>query len=250
MGFSLRILLTIVCLLTCTGSTNMAQIVSNPDNPFSTFNQRVYEARNNSPAAVKKMVDDVFDVFSGLDLPAVSPLRDRTYRAEMAYRQGKGPLVSEAGLARAVDNIADRMNAPSWVRTNQAQLHLFRTITKRNVPQLIGLSKNPNRSLDFSDQMSPAEAMLIVVHLAFNKTFDVNLQVPADEWVRRMLAEASARNRGKLEAHEFSSRSKKLPAVSRSISDAFDGISQGLTDDRSAVSKAAGEFLTTLGFPR
>src|SRR5258708_8678356 len=125
-----------------------------------------FAARTNELGDVRALTDTILDRFAIVSMPKEQPLRDRIARAEYSFRRGIQRPVSEQDAVAAMNQMARYALAPEWARTNVAQIHLFRTMLKPEVPQLVGtlpLDRTKTRQpyWAISDKMSPAEAVFV-----------------------------------------------------------------------------------------
>jgi hypothetical protein len=212
-----------------------------PPNGFRDLNDAAFAARTNELREIRVLTDTILDRFAIISMPKDQPLRDRIARAEYGFRRGLQRPISEQDAVAALNQMARYALAPEWARTNLAQIHLFRTMLKPKVPQLVGQlpvepAKDRHPYWTISDKMSPAEAVFVVTYLARGKIFSPEYQVGPDEWVdniRRMMT-------GRTEKPSVVPFATLLsPEMTRLLHIA----EHGLTNYSSGVSVTANDFL-------
>lgn len=114
--------------------------------------------------------------------PVGPSVRRRVATAELAYRQRTQRGVTDGDLVAAVNRGAARYWAPSFVRTNDAQVVLLRQQLDAVVPQLQGLSSEGQYERQ-GQRLSPAHATFILMFLITQKVSNGAYQVDAGTWV-------------------------------------------------------------------
>ena len=147
---------------------------------FQVLNDKSIAARKHDKAAIRALTEEIINRNGGAYIPLGHSLRNRIFQAEHGYQRGTHKSVSEREVADAMNALVDEVGAPDWARTNVSQLHLLRTLLKPHVPSLVGTRQSSGRPLDFSDEMSPAEATFVLLLLANNKISNTDYQIGPD----------------------------------------------------------------------
>jgi hypothetical protein len=214
---------------------------------LEVVNDAALESRTDQLREVKLLTDTIFDRFAFVPVPPDQPLRDRIAAAELAYRRGSHKAITEAQAVKAMNQLARFAMAPEWARTNEAQIHLFRTMLKPYVPQLVG--REPFQKLGqppwaISDAMSPAEALLVTMYLATGKVLSPEYQIGPNEWVQYMRRLTNGTEKA------ADSTRARVSKVDPEIALFKDIVEFGLRDRNSEISSQANEFLDMLGIKR
>lgn len=142
------------------------------------IDERAIVARVDSPDSVRFLVNEIFDrsAFS----QAAASLRDRLFRAELAFRRGEHRAVIEDDLVAAVNRQADAFGAPSYVTTSTEQVRLFRRFMRRLMPHIGSME---GKQTGIESAMSPSEAILVITLLGYQKMTNPEYRVEASSWV-------------------------------------------------------------------
>jgi hypothetical protein len=200
---------------------------------FEIVDGAAFAAHANDKEAVEALVDAVFDRL----LPGTlcsSPFRRRVADAELRFRQGRRPSISEIQLSAIANEVLVAGGAPTWARTSVAQLHLLRELLRPELPRFIGTVAS---EYHLSDQMSPVEIAFVALELGNGMTHGPEeFRDGPDNWVERTRARLSA------PAPLYPSR---YVLIVRSGAD----VEGELARNDSAASRYVHQFLNRLGFP-
>lgn len=157
----------------------------------SRINQKAALVNSGDETQIRQLADEVFKSFEIDQAPAAitESLKDRLVRAEVNYRSGRGKPVSEFGIVRMINMLADTLGAPNYAKTNVFEVrrlemnflpYLSQLIGKKpdgetNGPKPLGSSINPT--------LSPLEAVTIAGLLIQQKRFNPAYQMTQQEWV-------------------------------------------------------------------
>jgi hypothetical protein len=217
---------------------------------FALVNEKAVVARNGDELAARALIDEILDHFSPVLIPSESSVRNRMSHAESEFRRGLRKPVPELHAMIATNELFGKTGM-SWGRTNLEQLRLFRTMLKPLLPQVIGavpLQKKRGPPWELSDQMSPAEAILVTFYLARGKLSMPEYQVDPDQWVRTMREETARVGTSKKGERSLGSPpSLRRTVVKADRSAALHAIEQGLADPKSEVFRQVEAFLEWLG---
>ena len=170
-----RFSIWVACLLSLT-LVGMAH-AQNPNSsgmPLGHVEEKAKKAKKGDKASVREFVDEMLD--RSLLKGAPSSVRDRITAAEDAYRRRHHPPIREDEFSNAINKLVDDFKAAPHMKTNKAQVRRFRKLMTHMVPNAISSTGN--------DEMSPAEAVLIGLHLGAQKWQNADYAVSPDEWVR------------------------------------------------------------------
>lgn len=109
---------------------------------------------------------------------------DRVVQAEAAYRNGMHAPIHEADIVKAVNNLANTVGAPAWVRTNQPEVRKVRMRLLAAYPRLIGSQEPPDENGHYkalSENMRPVEAAYIAICLLYQKHYNADFQFTDEE---------------------------------------------------------------------
>src|SRR5437867_566159 len=159
-----------------------AQVTPAPRHRIATdfVEETAKAATDDDPRSVRRFVDEIFNRSMFAKAPA--SVRDRVFRSELAFRNGRHVAIAEDTLRETINEFARRADAPGHVKTSEGQLHIFREGMRRWIPHFAGPKPTPH---GLGIEMSPAEAVFIAMHLAQQKLTNPEYQVDADEWVKR-----------------------------------------------------------------
>lgn len=147
--------------------------------------------------SIKELFDSIFEMVLvwnwRLPLEIETSLKNRLVRSELKFRDGKHKKIRESDLAKAFNNLAERLGLPEHSKTFVAQIRMLRVMIMPDVPTLIGkVNRNPNHATDrkvgamMTTEMSPAEAILIATVLMQQKLFSDLYQTTPQEWGKKV----------------------------------------------------------------
>jgi hypothetical protein len=203
-------------------------------------------ARESNESSVRALVDAIFDYSILRSMPAA--VRDRIFRADLAFRRGENPGVREAELVAAANYMVGRFGGPEYARTSVPQIRGFREIARSMSPHL-GAEQGIPRGLD--SVMSPVEAIYIASSLGRQKLFNPEYQVGPDEWTQRyqVKRDAATRNRGR-EIAPPSTAEFRAKVAAREVSGLLDALEHDANSPASPLMLGVDLFLDRLGIPR
>jgi hypothetical protein len=204
---------------------------------FAVIDGAAFAARSNKRAAVRTLVDAIFD----RELPHVrcgNHLRQRVNDAEWQFRIGTKPPITEVALVDAANNVLPSSGAPPWARTSVGEVHFMRMALREEVPRLVG-TVDGDRQL--SEKMSPIEAVFVAMTIGRGMAWDpTEFQDGPEAYV--------ARARERLLNPPRTGPVLRTRVMARGTLDVASG--DGLDDRRALPAQAAQRFLDQLGFPR
>ncbi len=149
------------------------------------LNEQAALSRNGDTKATTELTRQMFrNTGIPVDVADAFSFTDRVVQAESAYRNGVHAGVQEADIVKAVNNLAKSINAPVWVRTNQAEIRKLRMRLLVTYPQLFASQEPPDAEGHYkalSEKMSPVEAVYLATSLLFQKRFNADFQFTEEE---------------------------------------------------------------------
>jgi hypothetical protein len=166
---------------------------------------------------IRELADEIFKTFDLDQVPAevVDSLKDRLVQAEVNYRSGRGNPVSEFGVVRMTNMLADTLGAPAYAKTNvfevrRLEMNFLPYLSKFIGKRPAGEVKRPKAlKSSINPIMSPLEAFTIAGLVIQQKRFNPEYQVTNSEWVAKQSAKRqkkagdSANDIGKDRSDEF-----------------------------------------------
>ena len=166
--------LCMVCLCSLVAVV-MAEAQNPNDHPLPLRN--VEERARNAKRDIREtraFVDEIFN--DSLLRNASLSVRGRLSKAETDFRTHKHPPIEEKEFVTAVNRLVDENQFPAYLRTSVAQVRRFRKLMTNMTPNAISPTSRA--------EMTPAEAVLVAIHLGYQKVFNPDFAVPPDEWAR------------------------------------------------------------------
>jgi len=142
-------------------------------------------AQSGDPAAVRMLTDTVISQLP-LTFHASLNVNDRVFKAELQYRQQARPGVSTEQVVSALNQLAENLKLPSYVKTNANQVRTYGIMSARVYPLFFSLPAGANQTADFS--LSPSAAMLLLLELFHMKMIEPSYQTDPDTWARDVQA--------------------------------------------------------------
>ena len=175
-------------------STAVHASASAPDEaalpPLARLNAKARAARTHDETAVRALVEESFNVVALNNAPAgmTDAIKDRLTRAEMNWRRGATTGISDASVARTVNHLADKFNAPAYARTNRYEVRLLHTALLPYLPDFIGRDNTGSTQMTVGssinhERMSPLEAAFVTAMLLRQKQTNPDYQMTHDEQI-------------------------------------------------------------------
>jgi len=203
---------------------------------FGVIDGAALAARSNRQKDVRALVDAVFD----RELPRVrcgSSFRRRVAAAEVDFRHGSSPPITEMQFVDAANAELAIAGAPDWARVSVAEIHLIREGLRGLLPRFVG---GIGSEYQLSDRMTPAEAAFLAMNLGKGLVFDAeDYEGGPDAWVARTKARRDAPPPGP------SRPTERTHVVLRESVNLIDK----LEDEDGVTFAPANHFLNRLAFP-
>jgi hypothetical protein len=147
--------------------------------------------------AIEDLTDEVMSQYGWEEAPATvkDTVRDRLARAEEKYHKGNRKGVSERDVARAINGLAVKFNAPEYAKTSPSEVREVRGRLLPYLPDFIGRgrvengktkTKKPHSTID---EMSPVEAAYVTMTVLHQKIYNPDFQLTQDErravWIEK-----------------------------------------------------------------
>jgi len=169
-------------------------------NPIVRINEKANLLNSGAEEQTREVADEILKAFELDQVPdeVISEARDRLIAAEIRYRKGDLKPISEFGVVRMVNMLADRLGAPAYAKTNVFEV---RRMEINFVPWLGKfMSEKPARDAgpkrvgtSFNPTMSPLEAMTIAGLLIQQKRFNPSFQLTQTEWLAKHYGKGKAK---------------------------------------------------------
>jgi hypothetical protein len=219
--------------------------------PMASVDEKALAATGDDPAAVRAFTDEIFE--TSLLAGAAESLKERVARSEIAFRQGGHAGVSEEALVKVANEHVKAANGAEHMYVSAKQLHMQRQLERLRIHHFADGPASKGKSANkLTEDMSPAEALLVSTHLALQKFTNPEYQVPPEQWERATRARWNwARKHPMGGANAQGAPQPRLTfGVSAASSEMVRATQQALADEASAATAKAHAVLDTLGLPR
>jgi hypothetical protein len=165
------------------------QAATQKGSPMRGINKKALAAKSGDEAAVRALADEISSTLTPAEIPAaaVEQMKERLVRAEISYRtKGKGS-VTEANIAKMLNKLFDKAEAPAYARVITGQVRVLRAMSMNSVPSLISQETvNPKKAVGSSvkREMSPLEGAYLALLLLQQKMNNPFFQQTPDDWKR------------------------------------------------------------------
>jgi len=189
------------CLRLSTGFQSSASRARQPivshrvSNRFAALNQKLYLGKLTDSQQVEDITNETLTVFAPPDIPtfAMSRMRDRIVRAELAYQRGEGKGIPENSVVKTINRLADQLSLPAYARVGSRLVRVARMSLMVKVPKLINQDRQAQRrghpiGTSINPLMSPLEATAVTLFLMQQKTLNESYQVSDGEFLQNVHA--------------------------------------------------------------
>jgi hypothetical protein len=177
---------------------------------FRCIDRKAQIAQSGNPQAVRKLADAVF-TFAGIsDVPdgVLNEFEERVLRSEMRYRTGNKPGIPEENIVRAVNKLAQKLNAPDYARTYRSEVELLRGEFRSGMPHFISPEGRT---------MSPLESTYVLNRLIYQKVLNETFLLTPEEHAKlereKVPFPAAAVEAGELRTVSIHPRVKEMLAL-------------------------------------
>src|SRR6267143_6230640 len=164
--------------------------------------------RDNDQDTHRALADEIFKASRGFGvltvLHGIGPtdippsidyvLKDRLSWAEMQYRRGLGKGVKEQSIVNFTNLLVEKFGLPDYARTNQRQVRFMRMFLMMHNPLFMGQGAvRPNIQVgeSINEEMSPLQAVHVLLEVLGHKYSDENFQLTPEEWDREQASRAT-----------------------------------------------------------
>ena len=183
-------------LVACLAAGTMAVVAPSPQaaaqssvvpaGPASVqrVDQLARDAQKGDPLVSRRLVQESLSLIGLTELPGHvgSSIVDRVARAEALYQAGEGKGLLPEDVARAVNNVASKLEAPEFAHTDAREVTALRLAAVLHFPHFLARGRGGDRLGPHSASLpalSPAEATflggLLLQQKASNPTFQTTV---------------------------------------------------------------------------
>ena len=187
----------------CARNSNAQDASTSSKTPIFGPHQNVEEKarllQDNNRDTYRALADEIFKSPRGLGVlemahgiglanipaPIDNVIKDRLVYAEMQYRQGTGKAVREQSIVDAINSLVQKLGLPDYTRTSPAQVRFMRMFLIRMNPTFMGRGTvRPDMQVgeSITDEMSPMQAVHLLLDVAGHKFFDPDFQMTPEAW--------------------------------------------------------------------
>ncbi|MDQ3753311.1 MAG: hypothetical protein M3371_01095 [Acidobacteriota bacterium] len=145
---------------------------------FASIDEKAQAANaGGDEQAIRELTDEVLRHIVKGEIPALilDPFRERLVKAELRYRRGETKGVTEIGIVRVVDDLAQKFSAPDYALTSEDEVKELRAGLRSDLPHFIGPQPPPpaghsaGKETFIQAPMSPLEAVYVTDFLLMQK---------------------------------------------------------------------------------
>lgn len=152
------------------------------------------QAQVGDEGSIRELASGIFKPFRWSDRQEIrGQVLDRLVKAELSYRSGQHPPVPEENVVKVVNNLAQQLGAPDYVKTNLDQVRYLRTSLMMRVPHLVAATARGQHEKEIPRTMSPVEGTYLLLSLIHQKLFNPKFQESDGEWLKNRELEAAER---------------------------------------------------------
>jgi len=146
---------------------------------------------------IQNLTAEIMTQYGWENAPSVisNPVKNRIVNAEQKFQDGKGQGITELAVARALNGLVVKLNAPSYAYTSPSEVRELRGHLLASLPDLIGRgraagdharAKAPRSPIDL---MSPVEAVYVAMTMIHQKMNNPEFQMTQSErraaWIEK-----------------------------------------------------------------
>jgi hypothetical protein len=192
--------------------------------PERSWMPKPYNRRLATQGSVRELAGGIFKPFHWSDRQEVrGQVIDRLVKAEISCRSGQHPPVSEENVVKVVNNLAQRIGAPDFVKTNLDQVRYLRVSLMMRAPHFVAAGARDQQGHEIPRAMSPVEGTYVLLSLIHQKLFNPKFQENGGNWLKNRHVEAVERWKKQGSEKERDSRPRLL-SVSNPHAAAIHGI--------------------------
>jgi hypothetical protein len=157
--------------------------------PFERLYVTSVAAQKGESDAIDNLADAILTDFVPLEIPADlrGAVKTRLVRAELNYRGG-GRGITEADIARTINNLVDKFEAPQYAKTSSRQVRYLRLSMMGVFPEFsrqkpeTTKGRQGNVPTSISPWLSPLEASFLTALMLQQKLLNEDYQVEPKDW--------------------------------------------------------------------
>lgn len=169
---------------------------SRPDNPvqmpqpYAQVDEKASAVKGADERAIRELADAVLLLMIGDSVPTVflGPYKEQIVRAEINYRSGLKEGIPEANIVRVIEELAQKLNAPDYARTDEGEVHDTRFAISYMMPHFIvhqplpkGQESSTLMPYTLNPTMSPLEAVYVTRFLIMQKEINESSLITSQE---------------------------------------------------------------------
>ncbi|HKA19103.1 MAG TPA: hypothetical protein VKN18_12505 [Blastocatellia bacterium] len=193
LSLSVSCLLVIGLTWLSKSSSVQSQSKSKPEadgqNGIERINAKARSVKGPDKKSIQDLTDEVMNQYGWEEAPATvrESVRDRLSRAEEKYHNGNRKGVSEIDVARAVNALAVKFQAPEYAKTSPSEVREIRGRLLPYLPDFIGRGPVQNgktkvkKAHSAIEDMSPVEAAYVAMTVLHQKVYNPEFQLTQDE---------------------------------------------------------------------
>ena len=93
--------------------------------PYAQVDEKASAVKGADEGAIRELADAVLQLMIADRVPSVlvHPYKEQIVRAEINYRSGLKQGVPEANIVRVIEELARKLSAPDYARTDEVEVH-------------------------------------------------------------------------------------------------------------------------------
>jgi hypothetical protein len=239
------------------------------EEPLIKLNQSAKAMAAADEEAARSLTNEVFESLPLPDVPVFTQelIKERVARTELKYRQGAHEGIPESKVAKTVNEIAVRLEAPGYEKVSPAMVRTVRVSLMLQLPNFIaqdgpGKKKERQKSRkSINPGMSPLEATAVMLFLVQQKMLNEAYQVSHHDFFATIHQKQLQRwhelrdlkdRSGKLVRDSHANRKDELRVISKSKANEVRQAAKAAVEKMSPddLLNLADSFLDTLGMNR
>jgi hypothetical protein len=158
--------------------------------PYAQVDEKAAVLKGAEEKPIRELADAIVVWAVGDSVPdvLVSPFRELLIRAEIDYRSGRKAGIPEANIVRVIDELAQRLSAPEYARTDEDEVRDTRLAISYMMPHFIvhqplaaGEESTGGLPYTLNPTMSPLEAVYVARFLIMQKEVNESSQITREE---------------------------------------------------------------------
>lgn len=146
--------------------------------PYALVDEKARAVKSADERAIRELADAVLQLMIADRVPSVlvQPYKEQIVRAEINYRSGLKQGVPEANIVRVIEELARKLSAPDYARTDELEVRDTRLALSYMMPHFIvhqplpaGEESSMAMPFTINPTMSPLEAVYVTRFLIMQK---------------------------------------------------------------------------------